>query len=222
MTSRNRKHVIVVLVVLAVTIACAIVVPRLVDLNRYRGNIESGIENALGGNVVLGNISWGIANGIWLKADRLAVREATAVPLDIDLTELYAKVAVRPLFSKKVVITDLELKRPVVTLKMGTSRDLGDRDDSHKATMSDSIGEAPPGIITSSDHGRARQNNGRAFYNRRYSSIHIGRYAFSYSVVVVSIGGCRRRHNGPVDQLERFAVPVHRHQTPRAAENERT
>jgi hypothetical protein len=127
---------------MVVIIVAAIVVPRLVDLNRYRGDIESGIESALGGNVVLGNISWGIANGIWLKADLLTIRDATAVPLDVDLSELHAKVAIRPLFSKQVVITDLELERPVVKLKTGASRESGDRDESHKATMTDSIGEA--------------------------------------------------------------------------------
>lgn len=121
MTSRHKKHLIVILSVMVVIIVAAIVGPRLVDLNRYRGNIETGIENALGGNVILGEISWGISNGIWIKADRLAIRDATAIPLDIDLSELYAKVAVRPLFSKQLVITDLELKRPSVALRIGAS-----------------------------------------------------------------------------------------------------
>ncbi len=84
MTSRHKKHLIVILSIMLVIIVAAIVFPRLVNLNRYRVEIESELESVLGGDVTLGEISWGISTGIWLELDRFTVRDATVAPIDAD------------------------------------------------------------------------------------------------------------------------------------------
>ena len=51
-----------------VAVTAALIIPKLIDLNRYKGLITSEIEKAMGGKVTLGHLSWGVSNGIWLEA----------------------------------------------------------------------------------------------------------------------------------------------------------
>ncbi|MGD8775540.1 MAG: AsmA-like C-terminal domain-containing protein [Syntrophobacterales bacterium] len=122
MKSTRWKRVTIILAVLAVVvIAAVIIIPKFLDLNRYNGLITSELEKAMGGEVTLGHLSWGITNGVWLEADRFAVQGATVFPGDMDLSRIYAKVSILPLLSKRVVVDRLVLESPVVAVRLAPS-----------------------------------------------------------------------------------------------------
>jgi uncharacterized protein involved in outer membrane biogenesis len=118
---RWKKVGIVLAIVLVVVIAAALIIPQFFDLNRYNGHITSELEKAMGGKVTLGQLSWGISNGIWLEADGLSSKGATAFPGEVDLSRIYAKVSILPLLSKKVVVDKLLLDKPVVAVNLASS-----------------------------------------------------------------------------------------------------
>ena len=47
--------------------------------NRYRHRIVSELETALGGNVRIGRIAWGITTGLWVEVYEFSVAGASAV-----------------------------------------------------------------------------------------------------------------------------------------------
>ena len=119
MKSTRRKRTGIILAVLAfLLMAAVVIVPRLIDLNRYRGLIASELEKALGGRVSLGPLAWGIGNGIWLEADRLAIQGATILPVDLEIPRIYAKVSLLPLLAKRVVVKKLLFENPEVTIRL--------------------------------------------------------------------------------------------------------
>ena len=76
MKSRSWKKTGIILAVLTgVSIAAALIIPKLLDPNRYKGLIASELEKAMGGKVNLGHITWGFKRGFWLEGDGLTSRE---------------------------------------------------------------------------------------------------------------------------------------------------
>jgi uncharacterized protein involved in outer membrane biogenesis len=115
----KRKKLGIVLGALAVLIAAAmIIVPKLLDLNRYNSLITRQVEKALGGKVRLGHISWGIAKGLYIEADGFSISNASIFPLDLELSRIYAEVSPIPLLSKKVVIKELLLEGAIAKIRL--------------------------------------------------------------------------------------------------------
>ena len=122
MKSTKWKRIGIILsVLLVVAVAAALIVPKFIDLNRYNSLITSELEKAMGGEVTLGHLSWGISNGVWLMADGFASRGATVFPGSAELSRLYARVSLLPLLSKKVVVDKLLLENPLVALNLTPS-----------------------------------------------------------------------------------------------------
>ena len=119
MKSRGWKAVGILLVIVAIlVIGAALVVPRLIDLNRYNDFLVAQLENVTGGKVALGPLTWGVTNDIWLQVGGLSVEGATLFPGDLKLTRMYAKVSILPLLSKRVVVDELLLEGPFVTIRL--------------------------------------------------------------------------------------------------------
>lgn len=117
MKSKRWKKARIILAVLAVVvIAAVLMIPKLIDPNRYRGQITSELEEAMGGEVTLGRLSWGIANGVWLEADGFTVKGATGFPGGVDLSRIYAEISVLPLLSRRVVIKELLVEGTELTI----------------------------------------------------------------------------------------------------------
>jgi hypothetical protein len=152
-TSRTWKKTGVVLAILAgVFVLAAIIIPKVLDLNRYRGRIVAELESALGGQVTLGEITWGVSNGLWMRLHDLTVRDATAAPLDFDLPEAYVRVAIRPLFSKRLEVASLQLTRPSVTVRLAPPA------DDEELQAPDSSSTSPP-VPLKAEHIRLTQGN---------------------------------------------------------------
>ncbi len=129
MKPRYKKVLAVSISILALLIAAAaFLIPKLIDPNRYNTLIVSKLEEALGGKVTLGHIRWSIAEDIRVEVDGFLAIGATAFPIDFEIPHLSAEVSIIPLFSKKVIIEELFLNEPIVTVRVdnGSRVDTGD------------------------------------------------------------------------------------------------
>jgi hypothetical protein len=119
MKKRPRK----ILVTAAACLAAALIVsmlmlPKFLDLNRYKGFIVSKIQEATGGEVTLGKLSWKFSNGIWLNADEFSFVDNKRFLARIELSRLTANISIIPLLWKNVVLKHLVLDKPEVKLKI--------------------------------------------------------------------------------------------------------
>jgi len=114
----GKRLVIILLAVSLFLVLAVLLLPKVVDPNRYSGLIASEIEAVVGGKTVLGPMSWGIARRVWFQADGFAIKNATAFPGDLELSRVYAEVSIFPLLFKKVQIQELNVEGPFVTLRL--------------------------------------------------------------------------------------------------------
>ena len=113
-----KKSGIILGILALVLVIIGIVTPKLLDLNRYHGYIVSEVKKAVGGQVKLGRISWGITHRIWLEVDGFSIIDASAFPGDVKLTHIYTSVSIPQLLSKKVVLKNLRLKSSGVKFRL--------------------------------------------------------------------------------------------------------
>jgi hypothetical protein len=145
MPGRAKKRVVVIVATTAVLVlVAAVLVPRLLDLNRYRGRIVAELEELLGGEVTLGEISWGVSNGLWVKLHDITIQNATAVPLDLVLPETYVRVAIRPLFSKHVEVAKLQLNQASATIRLSPPGDKSGDDSTTPDSLSQGVQSPVP------------------------------------------------------------------------------
>ena len=63
-SKRIQKLGIAAAVFALLVVVAAVIIPKLIDLNRYRGLIVTELEKAVEGKVEIGSLAWGISNGI--------------------------------------------------------------------------------------------------------------------------------------------------------------
>ena len=119
MKDRSWKKFGIIFGILAIVLILVVLIfPKLIDLNRYNGLIVSEVEKAVGGEVKLGRISWGISHGIWLEIDGFSILDASAFPGDVKLSRIYTHVSIPPLLKKKVVLNKLLLESSEVKMRL--------------------------------------------------------------------------------------------------------
>ena len=102
MKSSKRKKWFIIVIAFALLIVIGLfTVPKLLNPNEYTPLIAKKIEEAIGGKVRIGHVSWGFANGIWLEADGFSMVGASAFPGDVHLSRVHANVSILPLLRKK-------------------------------------------------------------------------------------------------------------------------
>ncbi|HKW76009.1 MAG TPA: AsmA family protein [Terriglobales bacterium] len=113
-----RKLGIAILVIIVLIVAAALIVPRVIDINHYRPQIQAELQKRLGRSVALGEMSLGllppsfqVANPVVSDSPQFNTGKpfATAEKLSV-------KVAFWPLLHKQVEVKSLELVRPHVEL----------------------------------------------------------------------------------------------------------
>jgi len=127
MTKRSWKIIGIVAGITAVLlIALAVALPILIDPNRHHKRIVSVIQEAVGGEVRLGRMTWGISNGVWVEADGLDISGADAFSGSASFSRVYVKVSVPPLLARTVVLKDVILEGPEASLILAPGNRRGD------------------------------------------------------------------------------------------------
>ncbi|NQT69047.1 MAG: AsmA-like C-terminal domain-containing protein [Desulfobacteraceae bacterium] len=162
MKDRSKKKIGIIFGIIAIVLILVVLIfPKLIDLNRYNGLIVSEVEKAVGGEVNLGRISWGISHGLWLEIDGFSILDASAFPGDVKLSRIYTNVSIPPLIKKKVVLNKLLLEGSEVKIRLepGTTKDSKNRGSADEQTSepkekeTKAGGKAQPGAPPSKANG---------------------------------------------------------------------
>jgi AsmA protein len=105
-------------IIVAVLIVIAIALPFVLDVNRFRPQIESELSGALGRQVNVSSLSLSIISGS-VVADNITIADDPAFSKSPFITAKSLKVGVElmPLvFSKQLNMTDIELQQPEISL----------------------------------------------------------------------------------------------------------
>src|SRR3981081_3870057 len=110
---------------LAIVLVDVVSVPFLINVNQFRPTLESELTPRLGREVKRGNLQLKILTGE-VAADDLSVAEDPAFgkPAFLRAKSLHVGVEVLPfLFSRKLIVTDLNIDQPEVALVQSPSGD---------------------------------------------------------------------------------------------------
>lgn len=113
-----RKVAIVIGIVIAVIVVAALIFVATFDVNQYRGQIQSELQNHLGRQVTLGQMHLGLFPPS-VQADNLSIADDPSFndsrPF-VQAAQLNVSVKLLPLLHKDVEIDSLKLQKPTVEL----------------------------------------------------------------------------------------------------------
>lgn len=118
--SKGRKTVLIIIViVIAFIIAATVIAPRLFDVNRYRPEVISLIEQNTGRHVEIGHLSLSIFPTVSIRADQFAIANPPGFPNENWLTiqRITARLDLGALWNRRIVIRRLDLSQPVLRLE---------------------------------------------------------------------------------------------------------
>jgi AsmA protein len=113
-----KRSLKIIGIALACLLAVLVVLPLLINVNRFRPKIESEVTGALGRPVTLGNLSLSILTGT-VGVDNISISDDPAFSESPFITAKSLKVGVElmPLiFSKQLNVTGIVLVEPQITL----------------------------------------------------------------------------------------------------------
>jgi AsmA protein len=113
-----RKLGIAIGIVVVLVLAAVLIIPHIVDVNQYRGQIQSELQQRLGRPVHLGELSLGLFP-VRVQASNVVIGEDPSFRSNTpfaQVQQLDVSVKLMPLLSKNIEIDSLELKRPAIEL----------------------------------------------------------------------------------------------------------
>ena len=113
-----RKLLIAAVIVILVVVGIALVVPMLVDVNQYRGQIQAELQKQLNRPVQLGSMSLSVIP-LAVKVDNVTIGEDPSFHSNVpfaQVQQLDVHVKLFPLLSKKIEISSLTLQQPKIEL----------------------------------------------------------------------------------------------------------
>ena len=118
MSTRRRIVLALVVLLIAVLAALVILVPILVDLDRYRPEVIAHIQKSTGKRAEIGRLALTLVPTVSVRIDDFALANPPGKPQGYSLTvrRIYAEVDARALWHRQIVIKSLELDRPVFNL----------------------------------------------------------------------------------------------------------
>ena len=118
-----KRAAVAVGILLVVVIAIIVALPFFFDANQFRPRLEAELTKALGRDVKLGNLSLTLYSGSVTAADlsiaddpkfsKVPFLSAKSLAVAVDLKEL--------IFSKKLVVTGIEIQQPDIALIQETA-----------------------------------------------------------------------------------------------------
>jgi uncharacterized protein involved in outer membrane biogenesis len=118
MSSRRKVVLTLALLMVGVLAVLVVVVPRLVDVDRYRPEVVAQIEKATGKKTEIGHLSLSVLPTLSIRVDDFALANPPGFPEGYLLTarRIYGVVDAAALWQRQIVIKSLELDQPVVHL----------------------------------------------------------------------------------------------------------
>src|SRR5579862_993609 len=113
-----RKLGIAVVIIVVVIVLVILFLPHLIDVNQYRGQIQSELQQRLNRPVQLGALSLGVFP-VRIQAANVVIGDDPSFHSNVpfaQVQELDVSVKLLPLLSKNVEIDSLDLKRPTIEL----------------------------------------------------------------------------------------------------------
>lgn len=124
MTGRSRKFLIIGGVILGVLILLGVlVVPSLVDVNRYRPQVAALLEKATGKPASIGRLELTVFPHLAIQVDNFELGNPKGFPQGdfFKSQRIYALLQAGPLLHKQIVIQSLIVKGPVIHLISNTN-----------------------------------------------------------------------------------------------------
>jgi AsmA protein len=112
-------------ILVAALILAVLCLPFFINVDQFRPTLQSELTRALGRDVTLGNLHLNVLAGA-VTADDLSVSEDPAFgkPAFLRAKSLYVGVKILPfLFSRKLVVTDLDVDQPEIAMVQAASGD---------------------------------------------------------------------------------------------------
>src|SRR5690242_3546798 len=118
MAIRRKTALTVVAIGIALLVALAVVVPALVDLDRYRPQAIAYLEQRTGKPVAIGRLALTVLPTVSVRVDDFEIGNPAGFPSGrfVKALRIYAEVDARALWNRQVVIRSLELDDPVINL----------------------------------------------------------------------------------------------------------
>ncbi len=113
-----RKLAIAIVVIVVVIVGALLSLPHLIDVNQYRGQIQTELQKRLNRPVQLGALTLGVFP-IRVEASNVVIGDDPSFHSNIpfaQVSELDLSVKLLPLLAKNVEIDSLEMKRPRIEL----------------------------------------------------------------------------------------------------------
>ena len=164
-----RKLIIAIVVLVVLVAALVLVLPHIVDVNQYRGQIQAELQNRLNRSVQLGNMSLSVIP-LAVEIDQVSIGDDPSFHSNLPFAQaqrLDVHVKLFPLLAKNVEIESLTLERPKIELIRNAAGVWNFASLGHNATAPQSNQAAPkqpaqpsPAAQTGSSSGGVR--TGRA------------------------------------------------------------
>lgn len=113
-----RKLAIAIAIIVVLVVGILLALPHIVDVNQYRGQIQSELQQRLGRPVQLGVLSLGVFP-VRVQAGNVVIGDDPNFHSNVpfaQVAQLDLSVKLLPLLSKNIEINSIELKRPKVEL----------------------------------------------------------------------------------------------------------
>jgi uncharacterized protein involved in outer membrane biogenesis len=113
-----RKLAYVIAAIVVVIVLLALIVPHIVDVNQYRGQIQSELQKRLNRPVQLGDMSLSVIP-LAVKVNQVTIGDDPNFHSNVpfaEVSELDVSVKLLPLLAKNIEIDSLELRRPKIEL----------------------------------------------------------------------------------------------------------
>lgn len=119
MSARSRKYLIIAVVaIIILAILCVLVVPTLVDVNRYRPQVAALLESSTGKRARIGRLQLTLFPHIAIQVDDFALENPKGFPPGdfFKAQRIDALLETGPLWHRQIVIQSLLVKGPVIHL----------------------------------------------------------------------------------------------------------
>jgi uncharacterized protein involved in outer membrane biogenesis len=117
--SKGRKVFIgCAVAIIAVALVLAVVVPRLVDVDRYRPQVIAHIQEETGKPAAVGHLTLRVFPSLSIRVDGFALGNPPGFPQGkfVEVRRIYAVVDASALWNRQVIITSLEFDEPSINL----------------------------------------------------------------------------------------------------------